>query len=72
MSNIIWETKLDDQYACIVYRIDATRGQLMVKNLNTNAVVLDQRVDLTQGDAGVSTTDITAWYTLSKLAIENQ
>lgn len=69
MSNIIWESKIDDLHQCTVDRINATTGRLVMTNVETNAVVLDQQVSLSVGNEGVSLTDITAWYNLAKASI---
>lgn len=62
MSELIWETKIEENYTCKVNRVDDNTGLLQIVNDTTGVVVYEQEIAFTHGPAGVSTVDISEWY----------
>jgi hypothetical protein len=69
MSNIIWESKLDNVYECKVVRISERKGQLTVVNGETK--LLDQEVGLSYGATfGPDMDDVAYWQDLCVAKID--
>lgn len=74
-TEIIWQSTLDDKYECIVYRIEnqQSRGQLIVKNINTGEIILDKEVALSYGaQFGPDIADIGEWQEMIIDAVDNK
>lgn len=68
---IIWEAELDKVYHCEVVRLEERKGQLTVKNVETNKVLLDQEVSLSYGAMfGPDVDDVAHWQDLCVNAVD--
>ena len=67
MSEIIWESKIYDGYFCVVSRLNETTGHLVLTNVDSNEIILDQDVEVSP--SGATTADIVKWFDIAKAAI---
>ena len=68
---VIWEAELDNVYRCEVIRLEERKGQLTVKNVETNKVLLDQEVGLSYGAMfGPDMGDVAYWQELCVNAVD--
>ena len=74
MSKLLWSTDLEQTWNIKVYRTDDTfKGHLVMENKQTNQVVYEKQVDLSNGAMfGPETKDIIKWTQLCSVAAINQ
>lgn len=69
----IWQATLDDQYDCVVTRINEAHGCLTVTDTKENKVLLSQEVTLSYGAAfGPDVDDVADWEERCVNAVDNQ
>lgn len=75
MSNeeVIWESTLDDVYHCCVTRQSDRKGNLRVKNIETNKLIIEEEVSLAYGAImGPDIDDVSSWEQLCCNVVDNE
>ena len=73
MTQVVWESKLDNIYQCEVTRVEDYKGLLKVTNTENNFVLLEQEVALSYGaQFGPDMADVAEWQHLIIQAVDNQ
>lgn len=73
MSELIWESTLDNIYQCEVTRKAEYKGILKVTNTENNFVLLEQEVGLSYGaQFGPDVADVADWQNLIVQTVDNQ
>lgn len=72
MDDIVWESNLDEIYACSVIRIAPYFGKLTVKNTQNGEYLLDKEVGLSyDAHFGPDIENVTYWEDLCIEAVDN-
>lgn len=70
-NSIVWKSTLDNRYECIVTRMDAGRGHLLILDTETNANLHLQEVVLSYGAAyGPDVDDVAFWQEICAKVVD--
>ena len=73
MTNIVWESTLDNIYKCEVIRTEEYKGVLKVTNTENDFVLLEQEVGLSYGARfGPDMSDVAEWQEMIVQVVDNQ
>jgi hypothetical protein len=72
MSNVVWNSKLDNRYNCEVKRISDYKGQLTVLDEENGELILNEEVGLSYGSMfGPDIADLQLWQDMIIKAVDN-
>jgi hypothetical protein len=72
MSELIWETKVEEKYTCKANRVDASTGLLQIVNDSNGVVIHEEVVYFSQGGSGISLIDVAKWCKICEDTISAQ
>lgn len=73
MTNLVWQSMLDEVFDCRVTRISDRQGRLTVTDTKNSADLLDRDVDLSYGaQFGPDVADVGLWQQLCVDAVDRR
>ena len=72
MTQIVWESKLDNKYRCIVIRLAAYKGNLQIATLSDNKLIHEQFVGISyDATFGPDEGDVYEWENICCNIVDN-